>query len=220
MQEGLRHAEGIILVIVRSHAYLADKLLFGGGKLGRSHPGITQAFQFFIHKAGTERRVLRIAAEINAESSGIGVGSQVGLYIIDQTAPFAQGHIQPAVHARTAENVVQQVERRTLVFVGIVSPAAYHDVRLVGIFMQNQIFRNIQRRRRTTGIDSHSRNVSQQFLRPAHHLPEIHITQHKEHHIAGMIKAGSKGGRIFAAEFLQLLRITENIASQRVSAKD
>ena len=135
MQEGLCHAEGIVLVIVRSHAYLPDKLFFGGGKLGRSHPDIAQAFQFFIHKAGTKLRILRIATEINTESSGIGIRSQVGLYIIDQSAPFAQGHTQPAVHARTSENVIQQIERRTLVFIRIVPPTANHDVRLMGIFV-------------------------------------------------------------------------------------
>ena len=48
VQESLAHTQGVILVIIRSHAYLSDQLLFSGGKLGRGHFDIAHALQLLI----------------------------------------------------------------------------------------------------------------------------------------------------------------------------
>ena len=142
-----------------SEAYtdLPDKLLLGGRKLRGSHPGITQAFQFLIYQAGAVVQICRVATEVDAEGARIGIGGQVGFHVIDQSATLAERNVQAAVHARATQDIVQQVKCGALVIVRIISPAANHDVCLMGILMHYKMLGHIEGRRSTAVVHCHGR---------------------------------------------------------------
>ena len=214
MQESLAHAQRIVLIIIRSYTDLSDKLLLGSRKLRGSHPDITQAFQFLIYQAGAVVQICRVATEVDAESSRIGIGSQVGFYVIDQPTTFTERNVQSAVHARATQNIVQQIECGTLVIICIISPAANHDMCLMGILMHYKMPGYIEGRWHTAVVHCHGRYIREEFFRPAHHLPKVQIAQNKKDHIAGMVEARSECSGILTAKQLQLPGIAQNVASQ------
>lgn len=164
MQESLSHTQRIVLIIIRSYTDLPDKLLLGGRKLRGSHPDITQAFQFLIYQAGAVVQICRVATEVDAESSRIGIGSQVGFYVIDQPTTFTERDVQAAVHARATQDIVQQVKCGALVIVCIISPAANHDMCLVSILMHYKMLGHIKGRRSTTIMHRCCRYIRQKFF--------------------------------------------------------
>lgn len=190
MQESLSHTQRIVLIIIRSYTDLPDKLLLGGRKLRGSHPDITQAFQFLIYQAGAVVQICRVATEVDAESSRIGIGSQVGFYVIDQPTTFTERDVQAAVHARATQDIVQQVKCGALVIVCIISPAANHDMCLVSILMHYKMLGHIKGRRSTTIMHRCCRYIRQKFFCHKHNFLETQIAQNKENHIVGMVEAG------------------------------
>ena len=87
------------------------------------------------YQAGAVVQICRVATEVDAESSRIGIGSQVRCYVIDQPTTFTERDVQAAIHARATQDNVQQVKCGALVIVCIISPATNHDVCLVSILM-------------------------------------------------------------------------------------
>ena len=220
VQEGFAHAQGVVFVVVGSDANLTDELLFGGGQLRGSHAVVAQAAQFLVHQAGAEVGIGGIAAEVDAEGARVGVGSQVGLYVVDQSATLAQGHIEAAVHAGASQQVVEQVEGGAAVVVGVVAAAAYHDVCLVGVFVQHLVLGHVKRGRRTEAVSRRCRNVSQQLFGPTHHLGKGQIALHEKHHVARTVITGGKGGGIGTAKGFELDRIAKDVAAERMPAEN
>ena len=85
--------------------------------------------------------------------------------------------------------------------------------------MQDKPLGDIQRRRRPAVLHTDGGDIGQQLFRPTHHLPEVQVALHEENHVAGMVVPPGKRRRILAAEPLQLLRVSQDIASQRMSAE-
>lgn len=73
------------------------------------------SFQFLIGQFQTSIHIFNIRPEVNAESTCIGIRSQIGFDIINQSPAFTKRNIQFAVHSRTAEDIIQQIECGTFV---------------------------------------------------------------------------------------------------------
>ena len=128
MQESFRHAQRIILKIIGGHPDLSDQLLLGCRQLRRSHFHIPHSFQFLIGQFQTSIHIFNIRPEVNAESTCIGIRSQIGFDIINQSPAFTKRNIQFAVHSRTAEDIIQQIVSEANRRVNEASPIA--DARL------------------------------------------------------------------------------------------
>ena len=165
-------------------------------------------------------RLVRFATKIGTEDSGIRIGSQIGLYIVNQTAALAQGKVQTAIHAGTAKDIVQQIKCGTLVIVCIIPPATYHHMGLMGIFMHDKPFRDIKGRRRTAIVDRHSGHVGKKPLCQTDNRIDIQSPPYEKNHISRMIETGSKSRGVLATESFQMFRITQDVTSQRMSAEN
>ena len=224
MEESLRHAQGVVLVVVRRHAYLAYQLLLGGGQLRGGQAAVAQALQLLVHQVEAEVHVGGVAAEVDAERARVGVGRQVRLHVVDQPAAFAQRDVQAAVHARPAQQVVQQIEGRAAVVVGVVAAGAQHDVRLVRTLIQHEAVGHVERRGHTAVRNGVARpaagQVAYQLLGQAHHTAEIHVAQDEEHHIFRPVVAAGEGGGILRAERAQPFGPSQDVAPQRMAAED
>ena len=194
-------------------------MLLCRSKLLRSHLDIAHPFQLLHHQSRAGIHILRVATKIGAENTGIRIGSQIGLYIIDKATALAQSNIQTAVHSGTAQNIIQQIKSRALIIVSIVTATAYHDVSLMRIFRHNKPFGGIEGRWSATVIHRYRRYIGKKFLSPTDDLPEVQISPNKENHIPGMIEAGGKSRSIFAAKGFQQFGITQNITPQRMPAE-
>ena len=186
----------------------------------RCHLHIPHPFQFLVGEFQTGIHIFNIRSEIDAEGTGIRIRSQIGFYIVDQSATFAKRHVQLTVHARTAKNVIQEIKGRTLVVIRIISTAADHHMCLMSIFRHYQTFGHIQRRRHTLIIYRYCRNIGKMLLRQTDNLLEIILPLNKEYHIPRLIESPGKRKDIFCAETPQQIRFTENIPSQRMIAED
>ena len=85
------------------------------------------------------------------------------------------------------------------------------------LFRSHQFFGRIKRRRSTTVIHRHRRNIGKQFLCQTDDLLEIQVSPHKEYHIPRMIETGSKRSGIFAVKGLQQLIHTIAMVKKRLN---
>lgn len=106
----------------------------GCRQLRRSHFHIPHSFQFLIGQFQTSIHIFNIRPEVDAESTCIGIRSQIGFDIINQSPAFTKRNIQFAVHSRTAEDIIQQIECGTFVVVCIISTATNHYMCLMCVF--------------------------------------------------------------------------------------
>ena len=100
---------------------------------------------------------------------------------------FAQGEVKPCVHARAAEHVVEQVERYAQRVVYVECPRPHHDVRLVGVLVENN---RSPRDLRGDGFFGQrfcfpfgSSDSGQIFLQQLHQTAETDVAVGKENHV-------------------------------------
>ena len=220
VKEGLRHAEGGILRIVTCHPYLANDLLLGCCQLGRTERLVAKAFQFLLHQADAAVHIVVLCTEVDAEDACVGVRSQVGLHVIDQSAPFAQGDIQSAVHTRSSQNVVQEVESCALLVVRIVSPTAHHYMSLMRIPMQGQVFRHIVERELAGNCEVAGAQIRSRSFHKPYHFLEVHIALHEENGILRTVEAGGEAKSILALELTEQVGLAQNVPTQRMVGKE
>ena len=200
MQEGFGRAEGVVLVIVEGNAYLPGQLLLGGDELGGGEGIVAEAFQFPLHQVDAEGGILGSAAKVDAEGAGVGIRGEVGLYVVHQSASFAQGHVEAAVHAGASQQIVQQVEGRALVILCIIAPAAYHDVRLVGVLVLHLLAGHVEGRRGAVVIGRRGGDVGKPLLCPALYFAEVNVALYEEYGIVRPVESVGEGMGICACE--------------------
>ncbi len=77
---------------------------------------------------------------------------------------------------------------------------------LMSILMHYKMLGYIERRQSTTIMQPVSRYISQSFFAISTTFLKLHITQNKENHIVGMVKAGSECGSILTAKLSLTVR--------------
>jgi len=77
--------------------------------------------------------VVVVATEIDAPETGVGIADHGALNGVDKGVALAERQVEACVHARTAQDVVEQVEGHAALVVDGVGAAAGDDMRLVGL---------------------------------------------------------------------------------------
>ena len=157
--------------------------------------------------------VFCVSSEIDAEYTRIGIRSQVGLYIIYQSAAFTECQVQAAVHAGSSQYIIEQIESGSFFIVCMISPAAYHDMCLVGVFVDGQCLWNIGKGSDTLTVCFAQRYIAYSFFYCPDYLLEIDIALHKKDHVGCFVEACCKLQRISAGKLSQEFRFSQNISS-------
>ena len=104
-----------------------------------------------------------------------------------------------------------------MLVVRIVTTAAYHDVRLVRILIEGEVFGLVWKRRYPTIIASiPGRDIGSKFLQGTDCPLEIQVAQNEKHHVGRTVETVDEVQSLFGPEVTQLVRTSQDIASQRM----
>lgn len=137
VKEALAEVEGEVLAVVASHAYLSLYLLLGGLELRLAQRFLHELIQFLANQAEAALHVVLIAAEINAPNARIAISHHCALYGVNQSVVLAQGEVQLGVHSRSAQHIVEQIERHSAAVVHIVGAGSNHHMSLMRILLHH-----------------------------------------------------------------------------------
>ena len=151
------------------------------------------------HQAATPFHVVRVTAKINAPHPSVRVAGHIALNGIDQPMTFPQRKVKSCVHARSSQQVVQQVEGHASFIMDTKRTSTYHHMRLMG--SHGAVNGGWELGDRCWGIGvggcgnrlfSSKENISPTFLYHFHHVPHLHVAINKEHTIFRTIAASHK----------------------------
>lgn len=137
VKEALAEVEGEVLAVVASHAYLSLNLLLGGLELRLAQRFLHEFIQLLANQAEATLHVVLIAAEINAPNARIAIRHHRALYGVNQSVVLAQGEVQLGVHSRSAQHIVEQIERHSATVVHIVGAGSNHHMSLMRILLHH-----------------------------------------------------------------------------------
>lgn len=133
MQESFRHAQRIILKIIGGHPDLSDQLLLlpPTEKKSFSHP----AFVSVPYRSISNKYpYLQYPSRSKCRKHLYRYKKSDWIRHYKQSPAFTKRNIQFAVHSRTAEDIIQQIECGTFVVVCIISTATNHYMCLMCVF--------------------------------------------------------------------------------------
>ena len=131
VQEALAEIEGKLLMIVAGNGYLTFQLAFGIAQLGSTERFLHDFVEFTTNQTQTFLYVMRITTEIDAPHTCVAIVYHRAFNGVDQSITFSEREVQTGIHARSAQNVVQQIERYAKRVVDIVGLCAQHHMGLV-----------------------------------------------------------------------------------------
>lgn len=137
MEEALAEVEGEVLAVVASHAYLSLNLLLGGLELRLAQRFLHEFIQLLANQSEATLHIVLIAAEINAPYARIAIRHHRTLYGVNQSVVLAQGEVQLGVHSRSAQHIVEQIERHSAAVVHIVGAGSNHHMSLMRILLHH-----------------------------------------------------------------------------------
>ena len=137
VKEALAEVEGEVLAVVASHAYLTLYLLLGSLELRIAQWLLHELIQLLANQAEAALHVVLIAAEIDAPGARVAIGNHRAFYGVNQAIVLSEGEVQLGVHARSAQHIVEQIERHSSVVVHIVSPGSNHHMSLMRILLHH-----------------------------------------------------------------------------------
>lgn len=137
VKEALAEVEGEVLAVVASHAYLSLNLLLGSLELRLAQRFLHEFIQFLANQSEATLHVVLVAAEINAPNARIAISRHRTLYGVNQSVVLAQGEVQLGVHSRSAQHVVEQIERHSAAVVHIVGAGSNHHMSLMRILLHH-----------------------------------------------------------------------------------
>ena len=219
MEETLTEIEGEVLTVVAGNANLTLNLLFGSFQLGVGEWFLHHPVQFFAHQSQAALDVVFIATEVDAPGSRISVGHHRAFHGIDQSVVLSQGEIEFSVHARSAEDIVEQIERHSSVVVHIVGSCSYHHMRLMGILLHhNRLPGNLFPHRWIIFRELFCSKLARIIICECppdklHQLLEVNIPVGEEYRIVGAIELAGESQRILSSEGANLLGSAQDIMS-------
>ena len=143
MKKALAHVEGFVFKVIAGNSYLSHDLFLGGIELPRCQSLIAQLLQFFTYQLHAVVGIVGVATKVDAERARVGIGCKIGLNVIYQPTLFAQRYIQSAIHTRTSQNVIQQIQSSASFIICAITSRPYHDVSLMRISTDFLKCRNI-----------------------------------------------------------------------------
>ena len=137
VQEALAEVEGEVLAVVASHAYLTLNLFLGSFELRIAQWLLHELIQFLANQTEAALHIVLIAAEIDAPGARIAISHHRAFYGVNQAVVLSEGEVQLGVHTRSAQHIVEQIERHSSVVVHIVSPGSNHHMSLMRILLHH-----------------------------------------------------------------------------------
>lgn len=137
VQEALAEVEGEVLAVVASHAYLALNLFLGSLELRIAQWLLHELIQLLANQAEAAFHIVLIAAEIDAPGARIAISHHRAFYGINQAVVLSEGEVQLGVHTRSAQHVVEQIERHSAAVVHIVGVGSNHHMSLMRILLHH-----------------------------------------------------------------------------------
>ena len=98
---------------------------------------VAHAVELAPHQAHTALHVVRVAAEIGGPHACVAIAHHGALYRIDKSVPLTEDEVKPRIHARSSNDVVEQIKGHSLRVASGISPVAHHDMRLMGFMMKD-----------------------------------------------------------------------------------
>ena len=220
VQVGLGHAQCGVLKVVRGHAHLSDELLLGCRELQGGERLGAQALQLLQCELYAAVGVVGIGTEVDVHHARVGIARQVALHVVYQSRVFAQGEVEAAVHARSAQHVVEQVEPRAALVRGGVAHAAHHHMRLMRVARHLHLARHVGERCRAALVGTARGNVGREALGPHHDAVEGDVAIDKQHRIGRVVVTLGEAASALRGEALDMLRRTQDVVSQGVPAEE
>ena len=137
VKEALAEVEGEVLAVVASHAYLTLNLFLGSLELRIAQWLLHELIQLLANQSEAALHIVLIASEIDAPGARIAISHHRAFYGVNQSVVLAQGEVQLGVHSRSAQHIVEQIERHSAVIVHIVSACSNHHMRLMRILLHH-----------------------------------------------------------------------------------
>ena len=137
VEEALAEVYGKALIVVACYAQLPLYL-----PLCRRQPTCRQwlrgiSAQLTTYKGDTPVDIVRVATEIDTPHASVAIAHHGALYRLDQSVPLTEDDVKPRIHARSSNDVVEQIKGHSLRVASGISPVAHHDMRLMGFMMKD-----------------------------------------------------------------------------------
>lgn len=137
VQEALAEVEGEVLAVVARYAYLTLNLFLGSLELRIAQWLLHELIQLLANQTEAALHIVLIAAEIDAPGARVAISHHRAFYGVNQSVVLSEGKIQLGVHTRSAQHIVEQIERHSAVVVHIVSPGSNHHMSLMRILLHH-----------------------------------------------------------------------------------
>ena len=137
MQEALAEVEGEVLAVVASYAYLTLNLFLGSLELRIAQWLLHELIQLLANQSEAALHIVLIASEIDAPGARVAISHHRAFYGVNQSVVLSEGEVQLGVHARSAQHIVEQIERHSSVVVHIVSAGSNHHMSLMRILLHH-----------------------------------------------------------------------------------
>ena len=137
VQEAFAEVEGEILAVVASYAYLTLNLFLGSLELRIAQWLLHELIQLLANQAEAALHIVLIASEIDAPGARVAISHHRAFYGVNQSVVLSEGEVQLGVHTRSAQHIVEQIERHSAVIVHIVSAGSNHHMSLMRILLHH-----------------------------------------------------------------------------------
>ena len=135
VQEALAEVEGEVFTVVAGHSYLPLDLLLGSLELRIAQWLLHELIQLLADQSEAALHIVFIASEIDAPGARVAISHHRALYGVNQSVVLSEGEVQLGVHTRSAQHIIEQIERHSAVVVHIVSAGSYHYMSLMRILL-------------------------------------------------------------------------------------
>lgn len=109
VEETLAEVEGEVLPVIAGHADLTFELLLRRLQLPVGEGLVHKRLKLTADEFNAAVDILGITTEIDAPDARIAIAHHGTLYGVDEAVVLAQGNIEFGVHARSAEDIIQQI---------------------------------------------------------------------------------------------------------------
>ena len=160
-----------------------------------------------------------VATEIHTPCSRVAVTHHRTFHRVHQAAPLAERQVEPGVHPRTTEDVVEQIERHAPVTVYAIGPVAQHHMRLVGASVHLYLLSH--ERRQAGGLHLEVGNlrggsgkVGSGFLEQPHEPVEADIAIGEKHHVLRHVEPTGEAQGVGGAKSPQPMGLPQDVVPQ------
>ena len=230
MQIGFGEVESERFAGVAGNAYLSAYLLLGGVQSRLAQRMLHHAVEFAAYQTQTLARIARIATEIYRPQTRVRVALHHTFNCINKSVALSERNVEASIHARSAQYIVEKIERDAARIVNIVGTCAQHNVRQMSVHVVLYGLWSIRwhsrrcsvAQRERFGLNGRSGSIAGgatrvvRLLKQPYQLVEAYVAVGKEYGVVRTVQPACEIQGIFSSVSAQNVCRTQNVVTQRM----